>query len=542
MRTRISGGAAVVSLAATLAASGLWMAAAQTATTQSVPNIAAISPSAVAGKSALVFPGANGKLVYKPWDSQGDTILDFSNCGYGGGGVALPTVPVKATVSPLPGDGDDTARIQAIINQAAKLPPEKNGFRGAVLLKRGKYRIGAPLKITASGIVLRGEGSDESGTLLYATSRTPYALIEVSGAAGVEEVQNAACKITDRYVPVGAHSFTVENAAGFKPGDQVIVRRAGNAAWIHFIGMDHIVPRASDPTSTKQWKPFDLSFDRVVTSVRGNRITVDAPLACAIDEKWGGGTVTPATDSRRIENVGIENLRGECVYDPAKKAKDKGKEYLSDEKHANNIVNFRFVKNAWARDLTARYLQHGIATMERGSKWITVQDCSSIDPISIITGGRRYPFNISGQLCLVQRCYARGARHAFTVGGSATCGPNAFVDCKAEQNHATSEPHQRWSVGGLYDNVNAAMAFQDRQWMGSGHGWAGANYVVWNSTGSVVSQQPPTAENFVIGFAGKKSRGAFCSSRWLVGVCRNTGHSRQSVPQAVGGPPWPAGR
>jgi hypothetical protein len=33
--------------------------------------------------------------------------------------------------------------------------------------------------------------------------------------------------------------------------------------------------------------------------------------------------------------------------------------------------------------------------------------------------------------------------------------------------------------------------------------------VVWNGTGSVVSQQPPTAQNFVIGFAGKKSKGAF---------------------------------
>ena len=496
-------------LAATLVTSGILIAGARTATTQSVPNIAATSPSTVSGKSALVFPGAGGKLVYKPWNRQGDTILDFSNCGYGGGGVALPTVPVEATVASVAGDSDDTTRIQTIIDQVAKLPPGKNGFRGAVLLKRGRYRIGAPLKIAVSGIVLRGEGSDESGTLLYATSRTPYSLIEVSGAAGVEEVRNAARKITDSYVPVGSRSFTVENAAGFKIGDQVIVRRAGNAAWIHFIGMDHIVPRASDPTSTKQWKPFDLSFDRVVTSVRRNRITIDAPIACAIDEKWGGGTVIPATDSKRIEKVGIEKLRGECVYDPAKKAKDKGKEYLSDEKHANNVVRFHFVKNAWARDLASRYLQHGIATMERGSKWITVQDSSSIVPISIITGGRRYPFNISGQLCLVQRCYARDARHAFVVGGGATCGPNAFVDCKAEQNHATSEPHQRWSVGGLYDNVNAAMAFQDRQAMGTGHGWAGANYVVWNGTGSVISQQPPTAENFVIGFAGKKSKGAF---------------------------------
>jgi hypothetical protein len=64
-------------------------------------------------------------------------------------------------------------------------------------------------------------------------------------------------------------------------------------------------------------------------------------------------------------------------------------------------------------------------------------------------------------------------------------------------------------VGGLYDNVHAHMAFQDRQWMGSGHGWAGANYVAWNCEGTLVCQQPPTAQNWAIGFVGKKENGAF---------------------------------
>jgi hypothetical protein len=128
--------------------------------------------------------------------------------------------------------------------------------------------------------------------------------------------------------------------------------------------------------------------------------------------------------------------------------------------------------------------------------------------VSEITGGRRYPFNIEGQLILVQRCYAREARHAFAVGARVP-GPNVFLDCLADRSYNTSEPHQRWSVGGLFDNVQAQMAIQDRQWMGSGHGWAGANYVVWNSSGSLVCQRPPTAQNFSIGFTGKKRKGAF---------------------------------
>ena len=40
-----------------------------------------------------------GKLVYVP-DEKGNVIPDFSDAGYGGGGVPIPDVPVKAVVGP----------------------------------------------------------------------------------------------------------------------------------------------------------------------------------------------------------------------------------------------------------------------------------------------------------------------------------------------------------------------------------------------------------------------------------------------------------
>jgi hypothetical protein len=61
----------------------------------------------------------------------------------------------------------------------------------------------------------------------------------------------------------------------------------------------------------------------------------------------------------------------------------------------------------------------------------------------------------------------------------------------------------------LYDNVEAHLAIQDRQWMGSGHGWAGANYVAWNCRGELVCQRPPTAQNFAIGFVGRRGKEAY---------------------------------
>ena len=44
--------------------------------------------------SRRVYPGPDGKLVYKTTPA-GDRIMDFSNAGYMGGGVALPALPVR---------------------------------------------------------------------------------------------------------------------------------------------------------------------------------------------------------------------------------------------------------------------------------------------------------------------------------------------------------------------------------------------------------------------------------------------------------------
>ena len=47
------------------------------------------------------------------------------------------------------------------------LPADEHGFRGAVHLKRGRYELDHPITVAASGVVLRGEGQDDTGTILY---------------------------------------------------------------------------------------------------------------------------------------------------------------------------------------------------------------------------------------------------------------------------------------------------------------------------------------------------------------------------------------
>ena len=86
-------------------------------------------------------------------------------------------MPVQAAVEP--GAGDAASRIQAAIDTVSKLPADAGGFRGAVLLKRGKYPVAGQIHIETGGVILRGEGQDANGTVIVATGSGKRSLIVI---------------------------------------------------------------------------------------------------------------------------------------------------------------------------------------------------------------------------------------------------------------------------------------------------------------------------------------------------------------------------
>ena len=105
--------------------------------------------------STWISYGPDHRLVYET-DTLGNRIPDFSRCGYTGGKTPLPIVPAKVTLKPV--DGDAGKLIQDAIDTVSRLPADANGFRGAVLLRRGSYSIDGEIRISSDGVVLRGEG------------------------------------------------------------------------------------------------------------------------------------------------------------------------------------------------------------------------------------------------------------------------------------------------------------------------------------------------------------------------------------------------
>ena len=356
--------------------------------------------------TSLVYPGTDGRLVYVT-DSLGNKIPDFSNAGYKGGGVPIPYVAIKATVWPV--KGDNSANIQAAIDRVSSLPADPSGFRGAVLLKMGLYELESPLFIRTSGVVLRGEGMSDTGTILVgvipkttAGSRGQrQALINISGTSGAtpnEETKQIILINMYRLV----HSVLMWYLPkAFKAGDKVLVRRIGNQDFIKAIGEDSI------GAGRNRWRPFNITWDRVIKEVKGNTITIDAPILCAIEARWGGGEILKYDGKGRIEQAGIENLRGISDYNPAVRTTSygnmdrgnfddktrlhyEGDEYYSDENHYYNFINLTNAVNSWVRNISGLHFASSVVSAGNGTKWITVQDCESREPVSIRAGARRF--------------------------------------------------------------------------------------------------------------------------------------------------------
>jgi len=429
-------------------------------------------------------------------EARGNRIPDFSYCGYGGGGVAIPDAPVRVTLKPTDGADDDGARIQAAIDTVSALPLVK-GFRGAVLLKRGVYRIAGSLRLGAAGIVLRGEGQTTGGTVIVATGTKKRTLIDVGGGRGPGTVRGTEqLKIADPYVPVGERTFRLASTRGLVASDAIAVVRAANDAWIRTLGMDRLSKGGSDPV--RNWTPreYTVRYDRTVEAVRGTSIRIDAPIVCAVEAAWGGGYVVKLGPDGRIRNVGVERLRLVSAY--RKGAED------SDEAHAWHGVAIGAVVDGWVRNVTAAHFGYSTVSVGHSASRITVQDSACLDPVSRITGKRRYSFNVSGQRVLVQRCYTRGGRHDYVTHARAP-GPNVFLDCVADTTHSDSGPHHRWATGTLYDNIRCGeLNVRNRGRSGTGHGWAGANQVFWNCrTSKIICDRPPTASNWAVGCTGQ---------------------------------------
>lgn len=441
-------------------------------------------------KSEWVYYNSRGKLVYKTLP-RGDRIMDFSYAGYMGGGIAIPEVPVKVKVGPAA--GDNTAVIQQAIDKVAAMPPV-NGFRGAVLLAPGAYHCEGTLKIDAGGVVLRGSGSGKDGTVINMTGRA-HLCISVRGNPVIRETGPSTI-ISDAYVPSGAVAFDVKNPAGFAAGDTIMIIRPVTDAWVAFMGMDKLVRNGRKQT----WINGDIRTERVIRKIEGRRLTIGVPLSDAYDSVYtapAGVRITKITTSGMISRAGIEDLR---IFSPPQSG-------TINERH-DQAFSMRGITDGWARNIAVFNTVNSISIT---GKRITVDHVDIHHALATKGAAKPADINGSGHQLLFDHCTVTGDNMFFFSTGSKVSGPVVLLNC-VFKGHGWIQPHQRWATGILADRCRVpggGIDFMNRGEYGSGHGWTAGWSVAWNCQArSLLNQQPPGTENWMIGCSGERQRKA----------------------------------
>ena len=418
--------------------------------------------------------------------------MDYSYCGYHHSEQPSPSAKVAVYVQPT--GNDDDVLIQQAIDKVSKLKADKQtGLRGAILLGEGTFVLSEPLRIRTSGVVLRGSGREKTILIKQGYDRGAAIYIEGTHEMTIKDTLN----VIDDVKP-GSLTLRIANSQQLTANSQIAICRPSTQEWIDELGcasfgggkrMGYWAWHAGD---------IDLRWNRRILSVKGNEVTLDAPLTCSIDQRFGGAKVIAYEQPDLIAECGIENLSLESDYDKARPM---------DEDHCWDGIYVADAEDCWVRMVNFRYFAGSAVAVQKSARQITVEDCQSTKPISEIGGFRRRTFLTFGEMVLFQRCYSENGINDFAVGHTAS-GPNAFVQCESFESFGPSGAISSWSPGILFDIVNIDgndIVFKNWELEKFGAGWSTANSIMWQSTASGLFCYSPDSlnRNYSIGCWGQ---------------------------------------
>lgn len=308
---------------------------------------------------------------------------------------------------------DDSAAIQAAIDEISNLPLV-DGARGAVLLMAGHFHCKATLKIAASGVVLRGSGSGENGTVIEMTG-DPHLAFSIAGVSKSTPVGDSVA-VTDAYVPAGTMTPSVSDVSGFKAGDRVQITHPVTPAWVRLMGMDTLVRGGKKQT----WIANDLKTERTVVAVEGKSLRFDVPLADSYDAKYlapKGATVGKIEETGQIAQVGVENLR---MVAPARAIT------LNDKPF--NGLQMSGAEDSWVRDLRILDTTEAVG-IGRTARRVTVERVEVTQSVPIVRAAKPADFSANGTQILFDRCKATGDNVFYLAVGPGEQGPNVMLNC-----------------------------------------------------------------------------------------------------------------
>ena len=409
--------------------------------------------------------------------------MDYSTCGYRASEERIPDVRTVLFVAWR--DGDCSALLQAAIDQVASMKADAEGRRGCILLGEGVFRLSEPLRITASGIVIRGMGKEK--TVLRKDGVDRGAAVYMEGRR--RAIFADSIDVINTKVPAGSTRLSLSSTVGLRVGDRVSITRPCTQEWIDALGMGDF-GGGLDYTG---WKPTDLdiTWDRTVVAIQGQTVTLDAPLTTTLSRDFGGAYVQKGRNEGEISECGIENLTIDGMQTTGPGIA------MTDEDHCWDGIFIENARDCWVRRVDFRHLAGSAVNVQRHVSRVTIEDCIAAEPVSEVGGWRRCVFLTRGQQTLVQRCVSRRGIHDFAAGYGAA-GPNAFVQCEGEESLGFSGSIGSWAAGLLFDIVNIDgndLCYKNLEQFQFGTGWNTANSMFWQCTASTIWCYSPDADN-----------------------------------------------
>lgn len=438
-------------------------------------------------------------------DVSNRSLQDFSYAGfhYGEPPDPGPLDIIEVVGADSTGANDSTAILQAAIDTA------KTQGGAIVHLPAGLYRVDGQLVVSASKIILRGDGPTK--TRLFFTksagmSDKAHVLFDAPLTVDLETTLAADGAI-------GATSIAVNETSGFAPGDDVAIGFVITPEFIAEHGMTGTWQAFND-----SWQTF---FRRTVVSVDASTspqtIKIDVPLRYPVKLR---DKASVRRESGYLEGVGVESLglANAVTWDEA---------WSNDRNH---VLELAHVTDGYVRDVqsfvspgapatgngTGAHLQSGgILVLE--SKRVTIERTEMSAAQNRGGGGNGYLFEIqrSNEILTVD-AKATAGRHNFIQNwgfGTTGCvwlrvesreGKAYIAKDSSLGTTGHSEFHHSLATANLVDSSLFDDGFStiNRQGESTGAGITGAMNVVWNVRGTGTVRSMQFGWGYVIGTFG----------------------------------------
>lgn len=436
-----------------------------------------------------------------------DKILqDYSHAGYRMSDVPIPFVegPVfDVSQSPYNADPtgatDSTAAIQQAIDDAG------NAGGGVVYLPAGTYTIspigsGAILRITQSGVVIRGDGPGQTFLLNTAYQMRGRRVIHAFAPSSASWTSNNTPSVPLANDLMGpTREIPVLDTSIFEVGDNVIIRNTITEDWID----EHNEPNWSGFTSSLS----GIAYARTIQAIdhQNNVLIVDIPTRYALKIR-DGARVHRAI--RPLSEIGLEDFSIGNVQHPATSGWG-NEDYTVQGRaaydvHGTYLVEFQRVENSWMRrihsfrppqnSLNAHMLSNGVRLAH--ARLITLESVHMQRAQYGGGGGNGYMFRMSGASDnLLVNCLSSNNRHGFVFSGMAAHG-NVIHDsvdrttrwaASMTPSGSGSDHHMHFSHSNLIDASTVIDSFFDARYRPFGshpqHNLTASHSTFWNTIG-----------------------------------------------------------